>query len=117
MHEGEDAKVKQKRKARKKFHMSKFCIGEGQSSCNLKKYLTKQKADLTFGQLVEMVPKLKRKWKKLVNPVEREPKVGSMRVLAINKLPNICPMVDVWQKRRSLGEGYVNVGAQICVIT
>ena len=70
-----------------------------------------------FGQLVEMVPKLKRQWKKLVYPLEREPKIGSVRVLAINELPNICPMVDVWHKRRNLGEGYVDGGAQICVIT
>ena len=32
MHEGEDAKVKQKRRARRKFHVLDFPLGEGQSS-------------------------------------------------------------------------------------
>ena len=91
--------------------MSDFSLGEGQSSYSLKEDLTSQKAALTFGQLVEMVLKVKRQWKKLVSPVEREPKIGSVRVLAINKLPDICPMVDVWHKRRNLGEGYIDGGA------
>ena len=64
-----------------------------------------------------MVPKLKRQWKKLVNPMEREPKTRSVRVLAIHELPDICPIVDVWHKRKTLGQGYVDGGAQICVIT
>ena len=49
--------------------------------------------------------------------MEREPEMGSVRVLAIHELPDICPIVDVWHKRKSLGQGYVDGGAQICVIT
>ena len=48
------------RRARKKFHVSDFPLGEGQGSYNLKSDLTGRKADVTFGQLVEMVPNLKR---------------------------------------------------------
>ena len=66
---------------------------------------------------MEMVPKLKRQWKKLVNPLEKEPDKGLVRVLAISELPDICPLVNVWHKRKNLGEGYVDGGAQICVIT
>ena len=44
-------------------------------------------------------------------------RIGSVRVLAINELLDICPMVDVCHKRINLGEGYMNGGAQICVIT
>ena len=97
--------------------MSDFPLGEGQSSYSLKEDLTSRKANLTFGQLVEVVPKLKRKWKKIVNPVEREPRTGSLRVLAINELPDISPTMDVWYKRKNLGQGYVDGGAQVCVIT
>ena len=64
-----------------------------------------------------MVPKRKRQWKKLVNPLEKEPDRGPVRVLAISELPDICPLVNVWHKRKNLGEGYVDGGAQICVIT
>ena len=72
---------------------------------------------MTFGQLVEMVPRLKRQWRKLVNPSEKEPDRGSVRVLAIDEVSNICTIVDVWHKRKNLGQSYVDGGAQICVIT
>ena len=110
-------KAKRKRRARRKFQVSDFPLGEGQNSYNLREDLTTRKTDVTFGQLVEMVPKLKRQWKKLVSLREREPDRGSMRVLAIDELPDICPTVDVWHKRKNIGQGYVDGGAQICVIT
>ena len=116
-HEGEDVKAKRKRRARQKFHVSDFPLGEGQDSYSLKEDLTSRKADVTFGQLVEMVPRLKCQWRKLVNPSEKEPDRGSVRVLAIDEVSDICPIVDVWHKRKNLGQGYVDGGAQICVIT
>ncbi|MCO5548055.1 hypothetical protein L7F22_001511 [Adiantum nelumboides] len=116
-HEGEDVKAKRKRRARRKFHVLDFPLGEGQGNYDLREDLTTQKADVTFGQLVELVPKLKRQWKKLVNPMEKEPDKGSVRVLAIDEFLDICPIVDVWHKRKNLGQGYVDGGAQICVIT
>ena len=109
-HEDEDVKAKRKRRARRKFHVSDFPLGEGQESYNLKGDLTSGKEDVSFGQLVEMEPKLKCQWKKMVKPLEKEPKRGSMRVLAISKLPDICPLVNVWHKRKNLGEGYVDGG-------
>ncbi|MCO5601602.1 hypothetical protein L7F22_055725 [Adiantum nelumboides] len=75
VYEGEDVKVKQKRRARRKFHVTDFPLGEGQESYSLKEDLT------------------------------------------IDELPDICPIVDVWHKRKNLGQGYVDGGAQICVIT
>ncbi|MCO5552989.1 hypothetical protein L7F22_006509 [Adiantum nelumboides] len=117
VYEGEDVKVKRKRRARRKFHVTDFPLGEGQESYSLREDLTSRKADVTFGQLVEMVPKLKRQWKKLVNPIEREQDRGSVRVLAVDELPDICHIVNVWHKRKNLGQRYVDGGAQICVIT
>ena len=38
-------------------------------------------------------------------------------MLAIDEVSDICPIVDVWHKRKNLGQGYVDGGAQICVIT
>ena len=49
MHEGEDAKVKQKRRACWKFHVSNFPLGDGQLSYRLKEDLNSRKADVTFG--------------------------------------------------------------------
>ena len=60
VHKDEDAKAKQKRRARRKFQVSDFPLGDGQLSYNLKEELSSRKADVTFGKLVEMVPKLKR---------------------------------------------------------
>ncbi|RYA73815.1 hypothetical protein DD595_24815, partial [Enterobacter cloacae complex sp. 4DZ3-17B2] len=116
-HEGEDVKAKRKRRARRKFHVSDFPLGDGQLSYDLKEDLTSRKADVTFGQLIEMVPKLKRQWKRMVNPMEKELERGSVKVLAMDELPDICPIVDVWHKSKNLGQGYVDGGAQICVIT
>lgn len=115
--EGEDVKAKRKRQARRKFQVSDFPLGDGQASYSLKEDITSRKADVTFGQLVEMVPKLKRQWKKLVNPKEREPEKNSVKVLSVEEVSDICPIVDVWHKRKNLGQGYVDGGAQICVIT
>ncbi|RYA55369.1 hypothetical protein, partial [Enterobacter cloacae complex sp. CH23B] len=48
-HEGEDVKAKRKRRARRKFHVSDFPLGDGQLSYDLKEDLTSRKADVTFG--------------------------------------------------------------------
>ena len=56
--------------------MSNFPLGEGQSSYTLKEDISNKKADVTFGQQIEMVPKLKHQWKKLVSPMEKEPEKG-----------------------------------------
>ena len=47
-HEDEDVKTKRKRRARRKFHVTDFPLGEGQESYNLKGDLTSRKADVTF---------------------------------------------------------------------
>lgn len=60
VHEGEDVKARRKRRACRKFHVADFPLGDGQESYSLKEDLTGRKADVTFGQLMEMVPKLKR---------------------------------------------------------
>ncbi|MCO5595239.1 hypothetical protein L7F22_049278 [Adiantum nelumboides] len=71
-----------------------------------------RKADVTFGQLMEMCPRLKRQWKHMVNPMKTEPTKGSVRDLSLNKLPNICPSIDAWHKRKCIGEAYIDGGAQ-----
>ena len=102
-HEGEDVKSKCKRRPRRKFHVSNFPLGEGQSSYSLKEDITNRKVEVTFGQLIEMVPKLKRQWKKLVSPMEKELERWSIKVLAMDELLDICPIVDIWHKRKNLG--------------
>ena len=47
--EGEDVKAKRKRRARRKFHVSDFPLGDGQESYSLRDVLTSRKADVTFG--------------------------------------------------------------------
>ena len=42
-----------------------------------------------------MVPKLKPQWKKLVIPMEKEQERGSVKVLAMDELLDICPIADV----------------------
>ena len=49
--------------------------------------------------------------------MEKEPEKGVVRVLGKDKFSDIFPIVDVWHKRKNLGQGYVDSGAQICIIT
>ena len=74
----------------------------------MKEDLTKHKADVTFGQLVEMIPKLNCQRRKLVNPMEKEPHKGSNKS-DVYGLPNICPIMDVWHKRKVFGKAMLMV--------
>ncbi len=117
MKEGDDATTKKKRRPRRKFHVTDFPMGVGQESYSLKGDVCNRKADITYGQLMEMIPRMRREWKQLANPTKREPKRGSVRVMTAKELPDICPIVEAWHKGKSLGQAYVDGGAQICVIT
>lgn len=55
--EGDDAKTKKKRAPRRKFHVSDFPLGDGQAS--LKEDMEKRKVNINFGQLMELIPKMK----------------------------------------------------------
>ena len=69
--EGDDAKVKKKRGPRRKFHVADLPLGVGQLSYNLQEDVSSRKVDITFGQLMEIAPKMKRQWKSLVNPTDK----------------------------------------------
>ncbi|MCO5570854.1 hypothetical protein L7F22_024582 [Adiantum nelumboides] len=103
-------KEKKKRKPRRHYNTSDFPLGEGQPNYNLRADLVGRKADVTFGQLMEMCPRLKRQWKRMVNPMKNEPTKGSVRVLSLNELPDICPTIDAWHKRKCIGEAYIDGG-------
>lgn len=77
----------------------------------------KRKADVSFMQLMQMAPKLKKQWKSLVNPTNKEPKRGSVKVLSLIELAEICHVAHAWHKGKVLGEAYIDGGVQICVIT
>lgn len=72
--EGEDVNIKKKRALQRYFQVSDFPFGVGPSSYSLREDLVGRKSDVTFGHLMEMVPKMKRQWKSMVNPSEKEPK-------------------------------------------
>ena len=104
-------------KLQRKFHVSDFPLEVGQDIYNLQGDIESGKANITFGQLMEIAPKMKRKWKALVNPIEKEPKRGFVKILSMSELPDICPTIEAWHKGRNLGEAYIDGGAQVCVIT
>ena len=76
-----------------------------------------RKADISFGKLMEIVPKMRRQWKSLVNPTEKEPKNGLVRLMSLQELPDICLTVEAWHKGKNMGEAYMDGGAQVCVTT
>ena len=64
----DDAKAKKKRRPRRKFKVADLPLGVGQPSYSLQEDMVGRKADITFGQLMELAPKMKRQWKAMVNP-------------------------------------------------
>ena len=92
-------------------------LGVGYSSYSLRDDLVGQKVDVTFGQLLELVPKMKPQWKSLVNPTEKEPKRGSVPLMSLQKLPDICLTVEAWYMEKNMEEAYIDGGAQVRVIT
>ena len=115
--EGDVSKGTKKRRPRQHYNAGDLPLGEGQQNYSLRADLANQKADITFGQLMELCPKLKRQWKHAVNPSKKEPSRGSVRVLSMDDLQDINPVVDAWHKRQNIGEAYIDGGAQVCVIT
>ena len=57
--EGDDATTKKKRRPRRHFQVSDFPIGVGQDSYSLKDDIADRKANITFGQIMELAPKLR----------------------------------------------------------
>lgn len=53
----------------------------------------------------------------MVNPTEKEPKRGSVTIMSIEELEDICPKAEAWRKGRNMADAYVDRGAQVCVIT
>lgn len=53
----------------------------------------------------------------MVSPKKEEPKRGVVKAMSMDELPYIFLVVDVWHRRKNLGQGYVDGGAQICVKT
>ena len=56
-------KQKKKRRPRRKFKVANLPLGVGQPSYSLQEDMVGRKADITFGQLMELAPKMKRQWK------------------------------------------------------
>ncbi|MCO5604339.1 hypothetical protein L7F22_058504 [Adiantum nelumboides] len=106
-------KEKKKRKPRRHYNTSDFPLGEGQPNYNLRADLVGRKADVTFRQLMEMCPLLKRQWKGMVNPMKNEPTKGSVRVLSLNEPPDICSTIDAWHKWKCIGEAYIDGAAYL----
>lgn len=115
--EGDDATTKKKRRPRRHFQVSDFPMGGGQASYSLKDDIADRKANLTFGQIMELAPKLRQQWKSLANPTEKEPKKGSVTIMSVKDLEDICPEVEAWHKGRNLDKAYIDGGAQVSVIT
>ena len=65
--------------------------------------MSSQKVDMTFGQLMEIAPKMKRQWNSMVNPIEKEPRQGLVKNMLISELPNIFSIMEGWHKGKSLG--------------
>ena len=55
-------------------------MGKGQQEYDLMEDLAKRKSNITFGQLISLCPKLKKDWRRAVNPEKREPRKEARKV-------------------------------------
>ena len=92
-------------------------MGVGQTNYSLKDDIAYRKVNIIFGQILFIAPKLRRQWKSLTNPTEKEPKKGSVTIMSVKDLEDICPEVEAWHKGKNLGKAYIDGGAQVSVIT
>ena len=68
-----------------------FYLGMGNQAIISKSTLLAGRHIVTYGQLVEIVPKIKCQWKYLVSPMEGDFERGSMKVLSIGEFDRHMP--------------------------
>ena len=95
-----------------------FRSGEGQPSYDLFEDVKKKRADITYGQLLQLSSSMRRHWHKLAS-IKKRVKVKMMdtHVVQLHKVNDGLPMVDAWIHGRKVEKVYMDGEAQVCVMT
>ena len=94
MEEGESSKhVKTQR--RRKIGMEDFKLCEGQPPCDRFEDVKKKRADITYGQLLQLSSSVRRHWHKLAS-IKKRVKVKMMdtHVVQLHNVNDVFPVVD-----------------------
>ena len=114
--EASTSKKEKKRKrsgpSRQKIGIKDFPLGAGSEAYNLLEDVSNQGPKMSWPQLLQLSPKMRRQWSKMVSI--RKPKVvGSISTLH----KDILPIVKAQIKGQSISNVYVDGGAQVCVMS
>lgn len=118
MEEGEPSKKARVRAKKRKIGMEDFFLGEGNDPYNLLDDLKEKKADITYGQLMQLSSSVRRQWHEVASVHRVKMKDPKLHVVQMTCVADIQPLVaDVWIQDRQVQKAYVDGGAQVCVTT
>ena len=97
--------------------MEDFQLGEGQPPYDLFKDVKKKRADITYGQLLQLSSSMRQHWHKVAS-IKMRVKVKMMdtHVVQLHKVNDALPMVDEWIHGRKVEKVYMDGRAQFCVM-
>jgi len=77
-----------------------------------------QRPNITYPQLLELSPYLRKQWSKLSSTRASKKKLPkSIGLVRSNVKSDVVPIVDAWVKGQRITNVYVDEGAQMCVMT
>ena len=116
--EAESSKKKRTRRPRREIGMDDFPLGKNLEPYNLLEDLQIQKPNITWPQLLQVAPKVRRQWPKVVSTRIPKKKINPIiKALRVSTQEDIEPIVDAYIKGRRISNVYVDGGAQMCVMT
>jgi len=122
-HEEERKHKKKRKSSRRKIGQSDFPLGQGSLSYDLLTDLKEKTAQITFGQLLALSPKLRKEWGKLASTREvgKKKKKNSEGTPMAQKIDievgDDVPVVDVIIDGQTISNAYIDGGASINVMS
>ena len=122
-----DKQGKKSQESKRRIAIKDYPLGLNQESYSLLNDLKERKVDMTFAQALELVPNLRREWRKVVSISKKGRRATTTTIGRVDTqdIPRICynhekdllPVLEVWCQGQVVAPTYVDGGAQVCVIT
>ena len=94
-------------------------MGQGIEKYDLVKDLQHQRANITYGQMLALSPKLRRQWTRSVNTSigSKEKDNKDTMVVHASQDRDLVPVLDAVVEKKTVVLAYIDGGAQVCVMT
>lgn len=85
---------------------------------NLIEDLGVQKPNITYPQMLELSPSLRKQWSKLASTrITKRRSGNSVKLVRAKTKGYVLPVLDAWAKGQKVSRVYVDGGAQMCAMT